>query len=114
MIQYNAIVESQTVTAIKAIEREQAAAIEALDHDADNFVEMEQKVMAAYNTKLQKAKNELYVKDVDERMAIELAGEELINQKKQAMLDNDLSNRRISMQDYIQESISMEVEALQQ
>jgi len=46
-------------------------------------------------------------------MAIELAGDELIYQKKDALLKNDLSNRKVSLSNFIKQSIDLEIESMQ-
>jgi len=109
---YKQIISTETQNALDAIEKEQNAAIAALDHNADNFLEMQEKVKEVYGKKYRKAMNELYVKEMQDRLAIEQAGTDLYMQYEEAQLKKSYANREISLNEFIEEEYRMQLENL--
>lgn len=116
MDHYLALVGSSTLAAIKQVEFEmdkELLALQDLNIDDDTYMQMADNIRKAYADKIQKTKNELYTKDAQEQLSIQMAADELMYNNAEAMLRKSLATRQISLKEYLEETFELQQQDLE-
>lgn len=112
---YLSLVGSETTTALRQIESElnkELLALNDLDIDEETYMQMADNIRKAYADKIQKTKNELYTKDAQEQLSIQMAADELMYANSEAMLKKSYANREMTTMSYLEKSSQLYIEDL--
>ena len=115
MDHYLALVGSSTLAAIKQVESEmdkELLALQDLNIDDDTYMQMADNIRKAYADKIQKTKNELYTKDAQEQLSIQMAADELMYNNAEAMLRKSLATRQMTTMEYLKQTSDLYIEDL--
>lgn len=115
MDHYLALVGSSTLAAIKQVESEmdkELLALQDLNIDDDTYMQMADNIRKAYADKIQKTKNELYTKDAQEQLSIQMAADELMYNNSEAMLRKSLSTRQMTTMEYLKQTSDLYIDDL--